>query len=179
MTHLGGVALWLAVLLAGDAGAGRQTVVAALAVIGCAAKAGLVPVHVWRPRAHPIAPPHISALMSGVMVKVALYVPARFLLEWTPLASDVAAITVIVLGAASGLIGAVYAVLQSDLKRLLAFSTVENVGLIALALGAAALLQHAGDTAAARWVPRCCTPRPRRWRSWRSARSTAMPAASA
>ena len=150
VTHLGGVALWLAVLLAGDAGrrpperrggAGRGRL---------RRKAGLVPLHVWLPRAHPIAPPHISALMSGVMVKVALYVLARFLLEWTPLASDAAAISVIVLGAASGLVGAVYAVLQSDLKRLLAFSTVENVGVIALALGAAALLQHAGDDTAAR-----------------------------
>ncbi len=150
VTHLGGAALWLAVLLAGDAGAGRQSVVAALAVVGCAAKAGLVPLHVWLPRAHPIAPPHISALMSGVMVKVALYVLARALLEWTPLASDAAAIALIVIGAASGLIGAVYAVLQRDLKRLLAFSTVENVGVIALALGAAALLQHAGNDTAAR-----------------------------
>jgi hydrogenase-4 component B len=150
VTHLGGVALWLAILLAGDASASRQSVVAVLAVVGCAAKAGLVPLHVWLPRAHPIAPPHISALMSGVMVKVALYVLARFLLDWTPLASDVAAIAVIVLGAASGVVGAVYAVLQSDLKRLLAFSTIENVGVIALALGAAALLQHAGNDTAAR-----------------------------
>ena len=150
VTHLGGVALWLAVLLAGDASAGRQSVVALLAVAGCAAKAGLVPLHVWLPRAHPIAPPHISALMSGVMVKVALYVLARFLLEWTPLASDAAAIAVIVLGAVSGVVGGVYAVLQADLKRLLAFSTVENVGVIALALGAATLLQHAGNDTAAR-----------------------------
>ena len=150
ITHLGGVALWLAVLLAGDASAGRQSVVALLAVAGCAAKAGLVPLHVWLPRAHPIAPPHISALMSGVMVKVALYVLARFLLEWTPLASDAAAIAVIVLGAVSGVVGGIYAVLQADLKRLLAFSTVENVGVIALAIGAATLLEHAGNDTAAR-----------------------------
>ena len=186
ITHLGGVALWLAVLLAGDASAGRQSVVALLAVVGCAAKAGLVPLHVWLPRAHPIAPPHISALMSGVMVKVALYVLARFLLEWTPLASDAAAIVVIVLGAVSGVVGGIYAVLQADLKRLLAFSTVENVGVDrpgARCGHPAGARRATTRPPGSRWAPRCSTPprmrRRRRSRSSPSVRSTAMRAASA
>jgi hydrogenase-4 component B len=91
VTHLGGVGVWVAMLVLANEGAiggaplapgGLQALVAVAALIGFSTKAGLVPLHVWLPRAHPVAPSHISALMSGVMIKLALYGLARVLFEW-------------------------------------------------------------------------------------------------
>jgi formate hydrogenlyase subunit 3/multisubunit Na+/H+ antiporter MnhD subunit len=115
----------------GPAGAG---VVLGLALIGFGAKAGLVPLHVWLPEAHPAAPSHVSALMSGVMIKLGIYGILRILMFlgppavwWGPL--------LMAIGLAGAVLGISMALMQRDLKRSLAYSSIENVGLILLALG--------------------------------------------
>ncbi len=153
ITHLGGAGTWIAVLLLahenalGDGaaiqeGSGIQALIAIAAIIGFGTKAGLMPMHAWLPRAHPIAPAHISALMSGVMVAVAAYGLIRVLVySLGPVPAWIGA-TVVVLGGLSALGGITYAVFQRDLKRLLAYSTVEHLGIVALGLGACLLLRH-------------------------------------
>jgi hydrogenase-4 component B len=115
-----------------------------LALGGFATKAGVVPLHVWLPRAHPAAPSHVSALMSGVMLKVAIYGILRFGFDLLapadgPLPSSWGW-TVLVAGTASAVLGVLYALQQHDLKRLLAFHSVENVGIILIGAGLAMLL---------------------------------------
>jgi len=114
-----------------------------LALAGFGSKAGLVPFHIWLPRAHPAAPSHVSALLSGVMVKMGVYGLMRVLLLMGPPRASWGFVLMGV-GAASALGGVVYALAQRDLKRLLAYSTVENVGIITLALGAAFTARAAG-----------------------------------
>ncbi len=105
-----------------------------LAVIGFGTKAGFVPMHVWLPEAHPAAPSHVSAVMSGVMIKTGIYGLLRVLTllgeppEWWGW-------TLVGIGAVSGILGVLYALAQHDLKRLLAYHSVENIGIIALGLG--------------------------------------------
>ena len=108
-----------------------------LALVGAGSKAGLVPLHVWLPLAHPAAPSHVSALMSGVMTKVAIYGFIRIVFDlvgepvwWTSL-------IVLALAAVTAVMGMLSALMQNDLKRLLAYSTVENVGIIFIGLGLA------------------------------------------
>ena len=106
-----------------------------------------MPLHVWLPRAHPIAPAPVSALMSGVMIKVALYGLVRVLVEWVGVLPVWFGVLVLALGALSALGGIVYALFQSDLKRLLALSSIENVGIIVLGLGACLILRARGADA--------------------------------
>ncbi|MCP4022269.1 MAG: hydrogenase, partial [Desulfobacteraceae bacterium] len=104
------------------------------AFIGFGSKAGVFPFHVWLPHAHPAAPSHISALMSGVMIKTGIYGIIRIyaLLDvHTALFGNI----VLIAGAVSGILGVVYALGQSDVKRLLAYSSVENIGIILIGLG--------------------------------------------
>jgi hydrogenase-4 component B len=105
-----------------------------LALAGFGTKAGIVPLHVWLPDAHPAAPSHVSALMSGVMVTMGFYGLARFipLLGPPPLWWG---LTLMALGAAGALSGIAFALAQRDVKRILAYSTIENAGIIALAFG--------------------------------------------
>ncbi|MBI4819928.1 MAG: hydrogenase 4 subunit B [Deltaproteobacteria bacterium] len=118
-----------------------------LGFFGFAAKAGVVPLHVWLPYAHPAAPSHVSALMSGVMLKVALYGILRFAFDLLAPTGPLPASwgwTTVLLGTISALVGVLYALQQQDLKRLLAFSSVENVGIILIGIGAAMLLKDWG-----------------------------------
>ena len=101
--------------------------------------------HSWLPRAHPVAPAHISALMSGVMVKVALYGLVRVMFLWTDHVPPAIAVTLLALGALSSVAGVLYALFQHELKRLLAFHTIENVGIITLGLGASLLFAGSGQ----------------------------------
>ena len=120
-----------------------------LALFGAGAKAGIVPLHAWLPLAHPAAPSHVSALMSGVMTKVALYAFIRIgfdLLGATPWWS---AVVLLALGGATAVLGILYALMQGDLKRLLAYSTVENIGIICIGLGLAMAFRSAGYAAGA------------------------------
>ena len=110
-----------------------------LALAGFGAKAGLVPLHVWLPEAHPAAPSPVSALMSGVMLKTAVYGFLRVAYDLLPAQLWWWGVLVLALGLASAVLGVVFAAVQSDMKRLLAWSSVENVGLIFAGIGLALL----------------------------------------
>ncbi len=108
-----------------------------VALFGFGVKAGLFPMHVWLPSAHANAPSHVSAIMSGVAIKMGLYGIVRFS-GWLPMPPG-AGWAVLFLGAASAVVGAAFALAQNDLKRLLAYCSVENMGVIVIGLGAAML----------------------------------------
>ena len=151
MANLSGLALLLAFgLLAGPAGdysfaamaashpaGGTAALVLALALFGAGAKAGLIPLHAWLPEAHPAAPSHVSALMSGVMTKVAVYAFVRIAFDLLGATPWWEAVIVLALGGATAVLGVLYALMQRDLKRLLAYSTVENIGIVFIGLGLA------------------------------------------
>jgi formate hydrogenlyase subunit 3/multisubunit Na+/H+ antiporter MnhD subunit len=105
-----------------------------LALIGFGSKAGIVPAHVWLPEAHPAAPSHASALMSGAMIKVGIYGLVR-ILSLIDAPSAWWGWALIAAGASSGVLGVLYALAQHDLKRLLAYHSVENIGIILIGLG--------------------------------------------
>jgi hydrogenase-4 component B len=154
VTHLGGVGTWIAVLLAAHAGAmdgqtlaqgsGIQVAIALAALVGMGTKAGVMPFHTWLPRAHPIAPAHVSALMSGVMIKIAVYGLVRVLVDWVGVLPLWIGVLVLALGALSAVGGVTYALFQHDLKRLLALHSIENIGIIVLGLGACLLMRTRG-----------------------------------
>jgi formate hydrogenlyase subunit 3/multisubunit Na+/H+ antiporter MnhD subunit len=116
----------------------------ALALAGFGMKAGLVPGHVWLPEAHPVAPSHISALMSGVMLKVAVYGFIRFAFDLLGDPHWAYGVVLLVVGGASAIYGVLYALMQHDLKRLLAYHSVENIGIIFIGLGLAMLFFGTG-----------------------------------
>lgn len=115
-----------------------------LALIGFGSKAGLFPLHVWLPEAHPVAPSHVSALLSGVMVKLGIYGLLRLTLILGPPDATWGAMLLAV-GLASALYGALALLVQRDLKRCLAYSTVENVGIVATGLGLGMALSRLGS----------------------------------
>jgi hypothetical protein len=115
-----------------------------LALLGFGMKAGLAPTHVWLPEAHPAAPSHISALMSGVMLKIAIYGLIRFAFD---LLGDVTwqwGVMVLISGTMSAVLGALYAFQQNNIKRLLAYSSIENMGIIAMGIGLSMIFQGTG-----------------------------------
>ncbi len=114
-----------------------------LLLLGFATKAGLVPLHVWLPRAHPEAPSHVSALMSGVMVTAGVFGVLRVIVGVLGPGPLWWALVILALGAMSAVLGALYALVDRDLKRLLAYSTIENVGIIFMGLGVAVLAASA------------------------------------
>jgi formate hydrogenlyase subunit 3/multisubunit Na+/H+ antiporter MnhD subunit len=158
MASFGTLALLLAFgLLAGPAGdygfaairaAPHTPYVAALVLIlmllGAGSKAGLVPLHVWLPLAHPAAPSHVSALMSGVMTKVAIYGFIRVIFDLLGPPAWSASVVVLFFGSITAVMGILYAMMEKDLKRLLAYSTIENVGIIFVGLGLALAFQANG-----------------------------------
>src|SRR5207248_1872894 len=162
-THLGtAFLLVLFIVLGGAAGSsdfdayrsvlqnnpGLASLVFVLALIGFGSKAGIVPAHVWLPEAHPAAPSHISALMSGAMIKVGIYGLVRILtLLGTP--QPWWGWTLIAIGASSGVLGVLFALAQHDLKRLLAYSSIENIGIILLGIGIGVLGLATGTPALA------------------------------
>lgn len=116
-----------------------RTVVLALALVGFGAKAGIVPLHFWLPRAHPVAPAPASALLSGAMLNVALFALATVALELAAPVPILWGLVLLALGTLGALAGVLYALVERDLKRLLAYSSVEHVGIVVAALGAALL----------------------------------------
>jgi len=112
-------------------------IVLALALLGAGSKAGIVPLHVWLPLAHPAAPSHVSALMSGVMTKVAIYALIRIVFDLSGQQGWWWAVPVLMAGGVSAVVGVIFALMERDIKRLLAWSTIENVGIIFLSLGLA------------------------------------------
>ncbi|RMD80695.1 MAG: hydrogenase 4 subunit B, partial [Gammaproteobacteria bacterium] len=159
MAHLGGLAILLAygVLAAFGGGfsfeamraaavpAGWASVAFALAFFGFGAKAGLLPLHAWLPEAHPAAPSHVSALMSGVMLKVAVYGFVRFTFDLLGQPQWGWGVAVLAVGSLSALMGVLYALMQHDLKRLLAYHSVENMGIIFVGLGLSLLFLAEGE----------------------------------
>jgi len=123
---------------------GWASVAFALAFAGFGMKAGLVPLHAWLPEAHPVAPSHISALMSGVMLKVAVYGFIRTVFDLVGQFHWQWGMTVLITGSLSALLGVLYALMQHDLKRLLAYHSVENIGIIFIGLGMALLFLATG-----------------------------------
>jgi hydrogenase-4 component B len=164
MASFGTLALLLAFgVLAGPEGgyafdairaAHRSQALAALVLVlvlaGAGSKAGVVPLHVWLPLAHPAAPSHVSALMSGVMTKVAVYGFVRIVFDLLGPPDWWWSMVVLAIGGITAVMGVLYALMQHDLKRLLAYHTVENIGIIFIGLGLSlAFKAHAMAFAAA------------------------------
>lgn len=122
------------------------TLAALALLLGAGSKAGLAPLHVWLPLAHPAAPSHVSALMSGAMTKVALYALIRGLLELTGTPHWWWGGLLAVIGGLTAALGALQSLTQNDTKTLLAYSTIENIGVIAAALGLAIAFKASGQT---------------------------------
>jgi len=124
---------------------GMRTLAFAAALIGFGTKGGIIPLHVWLPYAHPAAPSHISALMSGVMIKTAIYGLIRVYFDFMGgTAPWEWGFAVLAIGAVSALLGVMYALMEHDLKSLLAYHSVENVGIILMGLGAGMIFQSYG-----------------------------------
>ncbi len=118
---------------------GVRNVVFLFLLFGFGTKAGVVPLHVWLPYAHPQAPSHISSLMSGVMIKTAIYGMLRFILGLLGVDTPWWGILVLFLAAVSSLVGVIYALMEHDIKKLLAYHSVENIGIILFGVGASML----------------------------------------
>ena len=161
MAHIGGLSILLGYGVLASFGGGFTfeamrgaelsltwaSVAFGLAFVGFGMKAGLVPLHAWLPEAHPVAPSHISALMSGVMLKVAVYGFIRFVFDLVGEVHWQWGVVVVAIGGLSAVMGVLSALMQSDLKRLLAYSSVENLGIIFIGLGLALLFLAEGHTA--------------------------------
>jgi hydrogenase-4 component B len=120
-----------------------------LALLGAGSKAGVVPLHAWLPLAHPAAPSHVSALMSGVMTKVAVYGFVRIIFDLAGAPAWWWSVVVLAAGGITAVMGVLYALMQHDLKRLLAYHTVENIGIIFIGLGLALAFKAHGMAFAA------------------------------
>lgn len=154
MTHLGTAAILVAFYLLGSHSAsfafadmmhnqldGVMRHIAFLcAFAGFALKSGLMPLHIWLPNAHPAAPSHVSALMSGVMLKVALYGFGRFAFQFIGMDVFWYGLLVTIIGLISAFMGVLYATMEVDMKRILAYSSVENMGIIFAVFGCGMVL---------------------------------------
>jgi len=118
-------------------------------MLGTGSKAGLVPLHVWLPLAHPAAPSHVSALMSGIMTKVAIYGFVRIVFDLLGSPAWWWSIPVLAAGGGTAVMGVLYAMMQHDTKRLLAYHTVENIGIIFIGIGLALAFKAFGMVSAA------------------------------
>ncbi|MEN6535034.1 MAG: hydrogenase 4 subunit B [Bryobacteraceae bacterium] len=119
-------------------------VVFVLFFLGFGVKAGVVPVHIWLPDAHPVAPSNISAVMSGIVIKTGIYGMARVFFDFYGPPSLWMGALVLAIGVITALLGVLYALMEHDLKRLLAFHSIENIGIILMGFGAALLFRTLG-----------------------------------
>src|SRR6185312_13050561 len=126
-----------------------STLVLILVLLGAGSKAGLVPLHAWLPLAHPAAPSHVSGLLSGVMTKVAVYAFVRIVFDLLGNPEWWWSMVVLALAGITCVMGVLYALMQHDLKRLLAYHTVENIGIIFIGLGLALAFKAHGMALAA------------------------------
>lgn len=157
MTHLGTVFIMSAffILYSGTGGGwdfadmanyspylpeATKSIVFLCALIGFGTKAGIVPLHLWLPMAHPAAPSNVSAVMSGVMLKTAVYGMVRLIIDILGPGPSWWGGVVLAVGVVSAVIGVIYALMEHDLKRLLAFHSVENIGIILIGVGAGMIL---------------------------------------
>lgn len=121
-----------------------KTIVFLFSILGFGTKAGIIPLHTWLPRAHPAAPSNISSLMSGVMIKTGIYGFIRINMDILGQGPEWWGTTIIVIGAISSILGVLYALMEHDIKRLLAYHSVENIGIILLGIGAAMMFKSNG-----------------------------------
>ncbi len=165
MSHIGTAALILGFLLlfqvSGSYGfdsfhalgdrmpAGLRNAVFLLFLFGFGVKAGMVPVHIWLPAAHPVAPSNVSALMSGVLIKTGIYGIARVSFDFMGTPPNWWGVTVLAIGTISAVLGVLFALMEHDLKRLLAYHSIENIGIILMGLGAGLMFLHSGHPALA------------------------------
>lgn len=122
-----------------------KNIIFSFALVGFGTKAGMPPFHIWLPEAHPQAPSHVSALMSGVMIKTAIYALLRVVLGFLGDFPSWWGSLILVFGTVSMLLGILYALMEHDLKRLLAFSSIENIGIILLGVGMALIFTSKQD----------------------------------
>ena len=115
-----------------------------LLFLGFGVKAGIIPLHIWLPAAHPVAPSNISALMSGIVIKCGIYGMARVFFDFYGASPVWAGMLVLVVGVVSALLGVLYALMEHDLKRLLAYHSIENIGIILIGFGSALLFRSFG-----------------------------------
>ncbi|HEY8238203.1 MAG TPA: proton-conducting transporter membrane subunit [Candidatus Limnocylindrales bacterium] len=123
---------------------GARSIVFLLLLVGFGTKAGAIPLHVWLPRAHPVAPSHVSALMSGVMIKAGIYGVVRFGIDILGPGPEWWGGLVLAVGVVSAVLGVLYALMEHDLKRLLAFHSIENIGIILIGVGVGMVASSAG-----------------------------------
>jgi hydrogenase-4 component B len=121
---------------------GRRDAAFLLFLFGFGVKAGIVPLHIWLPVAHPVAPSNASALLSGVMIKTGIYGLTRVLFDFLGTPPNWWGVTVLTIGTVSAVLGVLYALMEHDLKRLLAYHSIENIGIILMGLGAALMFLH-------------------------------------
>jgi len=115
-----------------------------LFLIGFGVKAGIVPLHTWLPEAHPVAPSNVSAFMSGVLIKTGIYGLARVFFDFLGTPPMWWGVTVLAIGTISAVLGVLYALMQHDLKRLLAYHSIENIGIILMGFGASLMFLNTG-----------------------------------
>jgi hydrogenase-4 component B len=123
---------------------GQRDAAFVLFLVGFGIKAGIVPLHVWLPAAHPVAPSNVSAFMSGVLIKTGIYGLTRVCFDFLGPPPLWWGVTVLSVGTVSAVLGVLYALMEHDLKRLLAYHSIENVGIILMGLGAALMFLHTG-----------------------------------
>jgi hydrogenase-4 component B len=121
-----------------------QAAAFALFFIGFGIKAGVIPFHIWLPAAHPVAPSNVSALLSGIVIKTGIYGMARMFFDPLGMLPPWTGVLVLVLGVTCALLGILYALMEHDLKRLLAYSSIENIGIILMGLGSALIFRALG-----------------------------------
>lgn len=122
----------------------QQAAAFVLFFLGFGIKAGVIPFHIWLPAAHPVAPSNISSLLSGIVLKAGIYGMVRIFLDGLGVLPSWTGLLVLVVGVASAVLGVLYALMEHDLKRLLAYHSIENIGIILIGLGAAMVFRVAG-----------------------------------
>src|SRR5712692_757793 len=130
--------------IAAQLSGGQQTAGFVLFFLGFGIKAGVIPFHIWLPAAHPVAPSNVSALLSGIVIKTGIYGMARIFLDSLGGVPSWAGLLVLIVGVISAVLGVLYALMEHDLKRLLAYHSIENIGIILIGLGAALIFRVAG-----------------------------------
>ena len=128
---------------------GERNLVFLLFLFGFGVKTGMIPLHIWLPAAHPVAPSNVSAFMSGVLIKTGIYGLTRVCFDFLGTPPNWWGVTVLTLGTVSAVLGVLYALMEHDLKRLLAYHSIENIGIILMGLGAALMFLHSGHPALA------------------------------
>jgi hydrogenase-4 component B len=123
---------------------GQQLAAFVLFFLGFSIKAGVIPFHIWLPAAHPVAPSNVSALLSCIVIKTGIYGMTRIFLDSMGGVPSWAGLLVLIVGVVSAVLGVLYALMEHDLKRLLAYHSIENIGIILMGLGAALIFRVAG-----------------------------------